>query len=110
MKDNGNWKRKKNKKIGIWTSRKSLQLSDGRTREYKYYKDRIKALTLSIGNPSEQEEILIDDIAFFELKTRIYKEEFLSGKEHSIDTEKHFQSWFSNKRRGLVALGGHRFF
>ena len=95
----------KKRKTGMWITKKSLQLGDGRRSEMLYYNMVRGALIGEIGEPTTQQQILINDIAYLELKTHLYKQQFLSGKEMSPEVDKYFLSWVNSKRRCIEALG-----
>ena len=99
-------KNRKKRKIGIWSSRKALQGGDGRSAGVRYYEDVRKALILELGGDiSIQKHILVDDVAFLELKIRMMKEEYLGNKESSTDMDKYFLAWVNTQRRCLEAIG-----
>ena len=70
-----------------------------------YYNMVRGALIGAIGEPTIQQQVIINDIAYLELKTHLFKQPFLSGKKESPEVDKYFLAWVNTKRRCLEALG-----
>ena len=102
----GKNKSRKKRKLGIWSNRRSLQLADGRTGGVRFYNNVISGLIASLGGKvSIQQKMIIDDIAYLELRTRMMKEEYLAGKGDHPESDKYFLAWVNSERRLLESLG-----